>query len=113
MIERFGVYLMSPDSPHGAAARPATGTPRAAGRLCVVVSPDELNRQLPTVIVAPLRTHRRRFPFRVDADFFGQPLQVALDQITAVDKTRLVERLGCLDAATAARVVDTLLDLFA
>ncbi len=104
MIERFGVYLVSLD--------PTVGAEIQKTRPCVVVSPDELNRNLLTVIVAPLTGVRRRCPFRVDSDFAGQKGQVALDQLRAVDRARLVRRLGKLDRSTSTIVVNTLLDIF-
>jgi len=105
VIERFGVYLVALD--------PAVGAEIQKTRPCAVVSPDEMNQSLRTVIVAPLTTLSRGFPSRADSKFAGRRGQVAVDQIRAVDKSRLVKRLGVLDRATANRVVAVLLEMFA
>ena len=105
VIERFQIFLVSLD--------PATGAETAKTRPCVVVSPDELNRAVSTVIIAPMTTVQRGWPTRVPVTFQGKTGEIALDQIRAVDKVRLVKRLGKLDAATAEAVLDTLGEMFA
>ena len=105
VAERFQIFLVRLD--------PATGAETAKTRPCVVVSPDELNRAVSTVIIAPMTTVRRGWPTRVEVQFQGKTGEIALDQIRAVDKTRLVKRLGKLETATAAVVLDTLGELFA
>jgi mRNA interferase MazF len=105
VIERFGVYLVALDPTLGAEIRKT--------RPCTIISPDELNENLRTVIVAPLTTVVRRFPSRVECRFGGKNGQVAVDQIRAVDKARLVKRLGALDRATSKRLVALLLEMFA
>ena len=99
VIERFQVFLVQLD--------PATGAETAKTRPCVVVSPDELNRAVATVIIAPMTTVCRHWPTRVAVAFQGKSGEIALDQIRTVDKTRLVKRLGKLDNATADAVLDT------
>ena len=105
VIERFDVYLVPLD--------PAVGAEMRKARPCAVVSPAELNESLLTVIIAPLTTVIRPYPFRVDTAFAGKRGQVALDQVRAVDKRRLGKRLGRLDQATAGRVIKVLLRTFA
>ena len=105
VIERFQIFLVSLD--------PATGAETAKTRPCAVVSPDELNRAVSTVIIAPMTTVQRGWPTRVAVTFQGKTGEIALDQIRAVDKVRLVKRLGKLDAATADAVLDTLGEMFA
>ena len=92
---------------------PATGAETAKTRPCVVVSPDELNRAISTVIIAPMTTVSRGWPTRVAITFQGKTGEIALDQIRAVDKSRLVKRLGKLNAETISAVLDTLGELFA
>jgi mRNA interferase MazF len=77
------------------------------------VSPDELNRQLNTVIVAPMTTSGRAYPFRVACRFQQRQGFVALDQLRTVDAERALRRLGTLTPDTTARVLDTLRELFA
>jgi len=105
VIERFRVFLVRLD--------PATGAETAKTRPCVVVSPDELNRAVSTVIIAPMTTVRRGWPTRIEVSFQGKTGEIAVDQIRTVDKSRLVRRLGRLDADTANTVPDTLGELFA
>jgi mRNA interferase MazF len=104
VIERFAVYLAPFD--------PAVGAEIRKTRPCLVISPDEMNRLVRTVLVAPMTGRRRRFPFRVDCVFDGREGQIALDQMRAFDKVRLVRRLGTIDAATVAEVTRTLRELF-
>jgi len=105
VIERFGILLVRLD--------PTTGAETAKTRPCVVISPNELNRTVATVIVAPMTTVRRGWPTRVGIIFQGKAGEIALDQLRAVDKSRLVKRLGRLDPETANAVMDTLGELFA
>ena len=105
VIERFAVFLVGLD--------PAQGAETAKTRPCVIVSPDDVNDALATVIIAPMTTVRRRWPTRPAVTFQGKSGEIALDQIRAVDKTRLVKRLGRIDRATATAVLATLGELFA
>ena len=103
-IKRFEVYLISLD--------PTKGSEISKTRPCVVVSPDEMNRHIRTVIVAPMTTMARAYPSRVDCSFQGKHGQVVLDRIRTVDKSRLVERLGKLSAATCDKVSVVLVEMF-
>ena len=105
VVERFNVFLIRLD--------PATGAVTSKTRPCVVVSPDELNRAIATVIIAPMTRIRRGWPTRIDVISQGKTGEIALDQIRAVDKSHLVKRLGKLDGATAEAVLDALGELFA
>ena len=103
-MKRFDVHL--------AALDPAKGSEIKKTRPCLVVSPDEMNRHLQTVIVAPMTTVGRGYPSRVACRFGGKKGEVVLDQLRTVDKTRLVKRLGRLDVATSDAVLETLAELF-
>jgi mRNA interferase MazF len=105
VIERFEVYLVALD--------PTVGSEIQKTRPCVVVSPDEMNRHIRTVIVAPLTTAGRAYPTRVACTFQNRPGQVVLDQIRTVDKSRLVRRLGSIDARAQLRVLEVLQEMFA
>ena len=105
VVARFGVYLVALD--------PTVGHEISKTRPCAIISPDELNRQVRTVIVAPMTTVRRSYPTRVPCRFAGKVGEVALDQVRTVDKARLVKRLGTLDAKAAASVIRVLQELFA
>ena len=103
--KRFEVHLVSLDPTQGAEIRKT--------RACVVVSPDEANRHLQTVLVAPLTTTRRNYPSRVALRFRGRDGEVALDQMRAVDTARLARRLGTVSPEAARRITATLLEYFA
>ena len=92
---------------------PTRGREIRKTRPCVVVSPDELNEHLATVIVAPLTTGGHRYPFRIRCRFQKQAGHVVLDQLRTVDTARLVRRLGVLTPSTVGRVLETLQEMFA
>jgi mRNA interferase MazF len=104
LAARFDVWL---------ALDPARGSELQKTRPCLVVSPDEMNAWLRTVIVAPLTTTIRNYPSRGNLTFARKKGQVALDQIRTVDKSRLVQRLGRLDDATGIEVATILTEMFA
>jgi mRNA interferase MazF len=103
-VKRFEVYLVNLD--------PTVGHEIKKSRPCLVISPDELNRYISTVIVAPMTTKGRSYPTRVPCTFQGKEGQVVMDQIRTVDKIRLVKRLGKIDAQTQADVFSVLSELF-
>ena len=104
-ISRGQVYLVRLD--------PTLGSEIKKTRPCVIVSPDELNEHLRTVIVAPMTTGGRAYPWRPRCRFQGRAGFVALDQLRTVDVERLVKSLGQLDAATVVAVLDRFQDMFA
>jgi len=91
---------------------PARGFEIQKTRPCLVVSPDEANAYLRTVIVAPMTTTERAYPTRVGITFRRKRGQVALDQIRAVDRARLVRKLGAAPAKTAHAVSSVLVEMF-
>lgn len=91
---------------------PTQGSEIRRTRPCLVVSPDEMNRHIATVIVAPLTTTVRAYPTRVAIRFGGKTGQAALDQIRTIDKQRLVKRLGEVAKATADEVAAALVEMF-
>lgn len=105
VIHRFDVYLVSLDPTQGHEIRKT--------RPCVVISPDEMNRHIGTVIVAPMTTKGCDYPTRIPLTFQRKKGQIVLDQIRTVDKTRLVKRLGKLDTNTAAKTLAVLQEMFA
>ena len=105
VIERFDVYLVTLD--------PTLGSEIQKTRPCVVISPDEMNRTIAIVILAPMTTHGRLYPSRVPCQFQGKEGQIVLDQIRAVDKHRLVKHLGRIASNTQQEVLQTLAAMFA
>ncbi len=104
-VSRLEVFLVD--------LNPTVGVEIRKNRPCAVISPDEMNRHIRTVIVAPMTTKGRPYPTRVDCRFRGRSGQVVLDQIRTVDKTRLAKRLGRLDKRTAENVLSVLGEMFA
>jgi mRNA interferase MazF len=92
---------------------PTQGTEIQKTRPCLVVSPDEINRNLRTVIVAPMTTAIRSYPTRVSVRFQGKRGQVALDQLRAIDQQRLVRKLGTVAPSTVQSASTTLVEMFA
>ena len=105
VVKRFDVYLVNVD--------PAVSAEVKKTRPCVVLSPDETNRFIDTVIVAPLTSKGHRYPTRVPCRFEGKNGQVILDQIRTIDKVRLVKRMGRLDRPTQKAILATLAEMFA
>jgi mRNA interferase MazF len=92
---------------------PVEGSEIAKTRPCAVVSPDELARFLRTLLVAPMTTAQRAYPFRVPCRFRRREGFIAIDQVRAIDKSRIVRRLGTLSPATRSRLLETLQEFFA
>ena len=92
---------------------PTRGREIRKSRPCVVVSPDELNAHLQTVLVAPMTTGGHPYPFRIPCRFRKRDGFVVLDQLRAVDSARLVRWLGKLSAPTLGVVLSTLQEMFA
>ena len=105
VAKRFDVYLVNLD--------PTIGSEIRKKRPCVVVSPDEMNRHIQTVIVAPMTTKGQPYPTRVLCMFQGKRGQIVLDQIRTVDRARLVKRLGALTEGQSSAVLEVLGAMFA
>jgi len=101
---QFEVHLVSLD--------PTVGHEIRKTRPCLIVSPDEMNRHIATVIVAPMTTRGRGYPTRVPVTFQGKRGEVVLDQLRTVDNKRLVKRLGKIHPTTAKRVLEVLQEMF-
>ena len=91
---------------------PTRGSEIRKARPCLVVSPDEMNRHLRTIIIASMTTTERPYPTRVSLTFQGKRGQVAIDQLRSVDGQRLVRKLGRVSAKTAKAVSAVLLEMF-
>ena len=104
-IGRGYVYLVRLD--------PTQGSEIKKTRPCVIVSPDELNQHLRTVVVAPMTTGGRAYPWRPRCRFQGRAGFVALDQLRTVDAERLLKLLGQLDSQTVLAVLRALQEMFA
>ena len=105
VVERFDVFSVKLD--------PTVGSEIQKTRPCLVISPDEMNKRIATVIIAPMTTKRRPYPSRIVCHFQGKDGQIVLDQIRTVDKNRLVKYLGQISADEQKAVLDTLVEMFA
>jgi mRNA interferase MazF len=103
--QRGDVYLVGLDPTRGREIRKT--------RPCVVVSPNELNDHLGTVIVAPMTTGGHAYPFRLSCRFQRKAGFVVLDQLRTVDADRLHRRLGALSSATVSKALAVLREMFA
>lgn len=105
MVNRFDVYLINLDE------RPSKDAKNT--RPAVVISPDELNRNISSVIVAPISSTNAKYPTRLAVDFLNSPRFVILDQMQSVDKHRLVKKIGKLEKDAQVSITERLLELFA
>jgi mRNA interferase MazF len=103
-VNRFDVFLISLD--------PTLGHEIKKTGPCVIISPDEMNHHIGTVIIAPMTSRGRAYPSRVNCTFQKVNGQVVLDQIRTVDKIRLVKRLGTLSPAVADQMLAVLNEMF-
>jgi mRNA interferase MazF len=103
-VSRFDICLVTLD--------PTLGHEIKKTRPCVIISPDEMNRHIGTVIIAPMTSKGRNYPSRVECTFQGVQGQIILDQIRTVDKQRIVKRLGKLQTASCDRVLIVLNEMF-
>jgi mRNA interferase MazF len=104
-VKRFDVYLIELD--------PTVGHEIQKTRPCLIISPDEMNNNIRTVIIAPMTTRSRAYPTRIACTFEKRQAYIVLDQIRTVDEQRLVKRLGRIDRGTQSLVLDALAELFA
>jgi mRNA interferase MazF len=105
VVKRFDVYLVNFD--------PTVGPETQKTRPCLVISPDEMNRHIRTVIIAPMTSAQKDYPTRVSCTFRKKQGQIVLDQIRTIDKMRLVKKLGTIDSRAQLDVISILQRLFA
>ena len=105
VVNRFDVYLINLD--------PTVGYEIQKTRPCLIISPDEMNRHIRTIIVAPMTSAGKDYPTRVKCRFKKKKGQIVLDQIRTIDKSRLIKKLGKIDSETQIEVISVLQRLFA
>ena len=103
-VNRFDVYLAN--------LNPTEGAEIKKTRPCLIISPNEMNRYISTVIVAPMTTKQRNYPTRVNCKFQDKDGQIVLDQIRTIDKTRLQNYLGQIDSTAQRKVLQVLREMF-
>ena len=105
VAKRFDVYLVNLD--------PTVGSEIQKTRPCLVISPDEINRNIRTVIIAPMTSSLKDYPTRVSCTFRKKQGQIVLDQIRTIDKKRLLKKLGTIDSKAQLDTISILQRLFA
>ncbi len=105
VIKRFEIYWVNLD--------PTVGREIRKTRPAVVISPNEVNNALGTILVAPVTSNKRNFPTRVSFELNENENYIALDQIRAVDKIRLGKKISVLNKEIAQTVCERLQELFA
>ena len=104
VVNRFDIYIVSLDPTYGSEIKKT--------RPCVVISPDEMNHNINTVIIAPMTSSSKKYPTRVPIEFQGKKGQIVLDQIRTVDNVRLIKKVGRLKKSTYEKVASTLQEMF-
>lgn len=106
MVEanRFDIFLVSLD--------PSKGSEIKKARPCLVISPDEMNKYVKTLIIAPMTTNLKHYLTRVPVIFDGKEGRIVLDQIRTIDRSRIIKKLGTLDTKTSFLVLETLGKMF-
>ncbi len=104
-INRFEVFLVNLD--------PTVGHEIKKTRPCVVISPNEMNRYISTVIIAPMTSKGRNYPTRISCSFQGKSGEIILDQIRTVDQKRLVKKLGVISKTAQTKTLNLLQEMFA
>lgn len=105
VIKRFEIYWVNLD--------PTVGREMQKVRPAIVISPNEVNDALGTILVAPVTSSRRNFPTRIAFELNENENYIALDQVRAVDKTRLSKKISVLSRETSQTVCERLQELFA
>jgi len=105
VVKRFDIFLINLD--------PTLGREITKIRPCLVISPDEMNHNISTVIIAPMIPKSKSYPTRVACHFQGKQGQIVLDQISTVNKARLINKLGRIDQSEQKAVLNILAEMFA
>jgi mRNA interferase MazF len=104
VAHRFEVHLINLD--------PTLGNEIKKSRPCLIISPDEMNNTIATIIIAPMTTKGRDYPTRINCQLEGKSGQIVLDQIRTVDKIRLIKKLGKINDLIGEEVLSVLQDMF-
>jgi mRNA interferase MazF len=103
-VNQFEVYLVALD--------PTVGSEIKKTRPALVISPDDMNDFLRTVIIVPMTSANKTYPTRVPIDFEGKSGFVVLDQIRTLDKSRLLKKLGVVDITKGREILEVLGEMF-
>jgi len=103
-FKRFDILLVSFD--------PSQGSEIKKTRPCVVISPDEMNKHIKTLIIAPMTSRIKDYPTHIPITFKEKEGRIILSQIRTIDQSRIIKKLGALNNKTASLVLDTLREMF-
>jgi mRNA interferase MazF len=103
VIRQYEVYLITLD--------PTVGHEIKKARPCLIISPDEMNKNISTVIIAPMTTQSRFYPTRIPLKFTGKEAWIVLDQLRTVDRKRLIKKLGEIDQKNINQVKSTIKEM--
>lgn len=104
MFSRFEIYFVSLD--------PTIGSEIKKTRPCVIISPDEMNHNIATVIIAPITSKLKNYPTRIPCKVNGKQGQIVSDQIRTVDKVRLIKKIDTLGKTTQKKLLNVLNEMF-
>src|SRR4030042_3706469 len=103
VINQYDVYLINLD--------PTIGHEIKKSRPCLIISPNEINHNIDTIIIAPMTTKSRNYPTRIKLNFEGKEGWIVLDQIRTVDKIRFIKKLGKIDINIIKKVKKTIKEM--
>jgi mRNA interferase MazF len=104
VFSRFEVYFINLD--------PTIGSEIKKTRPCVIISPNEMNHNISTLIIAPITSKLKNYPTRISCKIEGKQGQIVLDQIRTVDKSRIVKKINTLNKTTQIKVLNILKEMF-
>lgn len=104
MVKRFEVWMTRLD--------PSQGSDIQKTRPCVIISPDEINRFMKTVMIVPMTTSLKAYPTRLPCNFMGKQAEIVIDQMRGIDKSRLARKMGMLDKQTAINLCKLIQETF-
>ena len=103
-VQQFEVFIVNLD--------PTIGSEINKTRPCVIISPDEMNKYLDTVVIAPITSQSKNYPTRIRIDLEGNDNWVVIDQIRTIDKSRLTKRITLLDKKEIAAIKNVIRETF-
>ncbi len=103
VINQYEVFLINLD--------PTVGKEIKKSRPCLVISPNEMNHNISTIIIAPMTTKSRNYPTRLNLQFKKKIGWIILDQIRTIDKSRIIKKLGAIESKTIKKVKEVLKEM--
>lgn len=104
IAQQYDVFIVNLD--------PTVGSEIKKTRPCVIISPDEMNKYLDTLVIAPITSQSKNYPTRVRIDLEGQENWVVIDQIRTIDKSRLTKKIGRLGQKETASIKHVIKETF-